>query len=300
MWNTYKKYIEENEEIRCWFKVSSNRKKVWNIQLWLIEEFKKICKKHGLKYYADSGTLLWAIRHKWFIPWDDDTDFAMFRKDYDKFMEIAPKELPKNLVLQWNYHNWMCAKLRNENTVATDTIDKDKDYLWGISLDIFPLDYMSKYKIINIIRLYVLTFTRWILISLKNKESIMKNTCIRKRYFSYVFRFLFRCFDFNKIFKIHDNFRKKTIFKDESHVGYLWWGCFLSYNVKDFKQFQELDFESIKICIPLWYDNVLKTVYWDYMKPEIYPRHDHLFSVEKWYKELTKNWEIDNSQLFSI
>ena len=298
MW--YKKYIDENEEIRCWFKVTSNRKKVWNIQLWLIEEFKKICKKYNLRYYADSGTLLWAIRHKWFIPWDDDTDFVMFREDYDKFIKIASKELPNHLVLQRNHPAWCCAKLRNENTIATDNNDKDKDYVWGISLDIFPLDYMSKYKIINIIRLYILTFTRGILLSLKDKKSATWNSCIRKRILSYVFRFLFRYFDYNQIYKFHDNLRKNTIFRDKSRVSYLFWGCFRCYNVKDFKQSQEVDFENIKICIPLWYDNILKTSYWDYMKPEIYPWHDHLFSVEKWYKELTKNWEIDNNQLFGL
>ena len=75
----YNKSIDETEEIRSWFVVSVNRKKVWNIQLWLLEELKSICKKHKIKYYADGGTLLGAVRHKWFIPRDDDIDIDMFR-----------------------------------------------------------------------------------------------------------------------------------------------------------------------------------------------------------------------------
>lgn len=299
MWYKYKKYIEENEEIRCWFKVSANRKKVWNIQLGLIEEVKRICKKHGLKYYADSGTLLWAIRHKWFIPRDDDTDFVMFREDYDRFIEIAPQELPKNFILQRNHCRWF-AKLRNENTVALDNLDKNRDYLGGISLDIFPLDYVSKYKIINFIKKYVLLYIRWILVSIKNKKAIEDaNPFIWILW--YINRFIFKYSNYNKIYKIYDNLCKRTIFYDKSRVVDRRWYFNLYYYTKDFEKDKKIKFETMQISIPSWYDNILRILYWNYEEYVIYTWwHNNIYSVNKTYKEIFKDGKIDNNWLFSI
>ena len=64
-----------------------------------LEEFDRICRNHNLRYYAYYGTLLGTIRHKGFIPWDDDIDVAMFREDYNRFIHIAPQELGEYFVL---------------------------------------------------------------------------------------------------------------------------------------------------------------------------------------------------------
>ena len=63
----------------------------------------RICKKYGLKYFADSGTLIGAVRHQGYIPWDDDIDLAMLREDYETFLKVAPGELKEHLVLQTPY-----------------------------------------------------------------------------------------------------------------------------------------------------------------------------------------------------
>ena len=59
-----------------------------------MEVVAEICNRHNIQYFADYGTLLGAVRHKGFIPWDDDIDISMFRSDYERFLKIAPAELP--------------------------------------------------------------------------------------------------------------------------------------------------------------------------------------------------------------
>ena len=80
-------------EIRNSFYVEKLMKKVWAAQLEVLHDVDMLCKKHNIQYFADYGTLLGAVRHKGFIPWDDDMDISMKREDYTKFCEIAQKEL---------------------------------------------------------------------------------------------------------------------------------------------------------------------------------------------------------------
>ena len=88
------------EEIRCGYTVDEKTKRVWAVQLEMLDEVERICKANGLKYFADSGTLIGAIRHEGYIPWDDDIDLVMLREDYDKFVQIAPAWLKEDLCIQ--------------------------------------------------------------------------------------------------------------------------------------------------------------------------------------------------------
>ena len=124
-----------------------DNKNLRDAQLIMLEtliEVDRVCKKHNIKYWLDSGTLLGAIRHKGFIPWDDDLDIAMTIEDYNKFCQLAPNELSSNLELQIyeldkNYP-YDCAKIRNSKgkIIEKHEVGKRVIYNQAIFIDIFP------------------------------------------------------------------------------------------------------------------------------------------------------------------
>ncbi|MEE3413068.1 MAG: LicD family protein, partial [Bacteroidales bacterium] len=77
------------EEKRDGFVVSPAMKEVWAVELDLLAEFQRVADKHKINYIASGGTMLGAVRHKGFIPWDDDVDIMMLRKDYNKLLSVA-------------------------------------------------------------------------------------------------------------------------------------------------------------------------------------------------------------------
>ncbi len=138
-------YSEEN---RCSFKIPELMKRCWGSQLKVLEEFDKVCSKHSLKWFAFVGTLLGAVRHGGFIPWDDDIDIGMLREDYTKFLSVAPAELPKGFVIT-NYnegnHNYDClTRVTNSKNVLFDParLSAFCDFPFPAGIDLYPLDYV--------------------------------------------------------------------------------------------------------------------------------------------------------------
>lgn len=131
-------------------------KRLHGVLLEILIEFDRICRKHNIQYFLDSGTALGAVRHGGFIPWDDDIDVGMLRSEYDRFMEIAPEELSSLFYLQSrevdaNYNKYH-AKLRRRHTIfpeeGTDSFEER-----GIFIDIFPFDYISNNSVVANIEL---------------------------------------------------------------------------------------------------------------------------------------------------
>ncbi|MBQ9299660.1 MAG: LicD family protein [Clostridia bacterium] len=132
-------------EFRDGFYVDEKRKKIWAVELDLLKKFSDVCEKNNLSYYLDGGTLLGAIRHQGFIPWDDDVDVIMPRKDYDKLWEIAEKEFSYPYFFQTSMSEEgffrTHAQLRNSSTTGVVLIDAEKPQInKGIWLDVFVLD----------------------------------------------------------------------------------------------------------------------------------------------------------------
>ena len=135
-----------DEEIRCDYQVTHEMKKAWAVMLDLLVEFDRVCKKNDIKYFASGGTMLGAIRHKGFIPWDDDIDVMMERSDYIKLSKIAEEEFRHPYFFQTKYSDPCSsdsiAKLRNSDTTALldAEFNSKMDYNRGIFIDIFVLD----------------------------------------------------------------------------------------------------------------------------------------------------------------
>ena len=135
-----------DEEVRSGFTVTADMKKVWAVELDLLQELLRVCRENGLKIFADGGSLLGAVRDHGFIPWDDDIDLVMMRADYDKLCSIAPKAFREPYFFQ-SYRTEKGYPRRHaqfRNSLTTGILENEKDigyaFNQGIFIDIFVLD----------------------------------------------------------------------------------------------------------------------------------------------------------------
>lgn len=120
-------------------------KKLQQIELEMLLEVDRICKKHSIKYTMIAGTMLGAVRHGGFIPWDDDADIGMLREEYERFREICKTELNTNYYYFQDYRNtkgyrWGYGKIRRKDTVFMRDGQEHMPYEQGVFIDIFPMD----------------------------------------------------------------------------------------------------------------------------------------------------------------
>ncbi len=128
---------------------NNDLKKIWAVELDLLEKLKEICKKYELNYCASSGTLLGAARHKGFIPWDDDIDVFLMWPDYKKLMDVAANECSYPYCFQSIYSEIdampSACRLRRSDTTGFTMWEHNNvrpEYDRGIFIDIFPLFYV--------------------------------------------------------------------------------------------------------------------------------------------------------------
>lgn len=130
--------------------ITEQTRALQEIELDILKVFISICEKLNIKYYLIAGTLLGAVRHQGFIPWDDDIDVGIFRKDYERFIAEAPALLPSHLFLQTRQSDpeypHVFAKIRNSNTAFIETPIKECKMNHGVYIDVFPIDGYSKEK----------------------------------------------------------------------------------------------------------------------------------------------------------
>lgn len=136
------------DEIREGFYIPGMTKRSWAAQMDILETVTQICDKHNIRWFAAYGTLIGAVRHRGFIPWDDDLDICMFRDEYERFNQIAKDELPKeyhliNIENNDEYDNFLTRITGgNEINISTDYLMTHHGFPYIAGIDIFPLDYL--------------------------------------------------------------------------------------------------------------------------------------------------------------
>ena len=136
------------DEVRDGFYISGIIKRFWAYELTILSEIDRICKKYNIPYYADGGTLLGAVRDGQFIAWDDDIDIMMLRKDYNRFVQIAQKELPEELSFNSLEVNKDCEELaasvgKQVVGFGAELLRKYHEYPYAGSVDIFIVDELE-------------------------------------------------------------------------------------------------------------------------------------------------------------
>jgi lipopolysaccharide cholinephosphotransferase len=268
-----------NEEVRDGYKVSADMKKVWAVELDLLNEFVQVCKKHNIQFFAAGGTLLGAVRHRGMIPWDDDIDVMMLRSEYERLCKIAPKEFLHPYFFQTEDTDPGSlrghAQLRNSETtgILNNDMDKGSKINQGIFIDIFPLDavpendserkelflkikritnkfyeynsYIHPYKFVirkNLIALCISTIKHFIISKEKAKQQVLKLYRLKQEAIC------------------GTNMSSRKLLMSPFYVE-RW-----VYDLEDFSSVLYLPFEMIEIPVPVGYEHILTHTYGNWKK----------------------------------
>ncbi|MDE6272754.1 MAG: LicD family protein [Muribaculaceae bacterium] len=259
------------EEIRNGYTITSESKKLWQIQMEMLRKLLKVCTKYNLKIWAEGGTLLGAIRDKGFIPWDDDIDMMMLRGDYEKLLKVAAEEFQFPYFFQapstdpgyFRGH----AQLRRSDTTAILPGDVDQPFNQGVFIDIFVFDFLPASE-----EERTLIF---------EKIEKIRNRLHRRNYelpgsvkgylnkINESLYFIKKGF-YNEYLKMEELITKYH--NPSSHLigDVLWTSKNYHKYMRDITWYSEtlnVPFEDMEIPVPKEYDKVLTTQYGDYMIP---------------------------------
>lgn len=268
------------EETRCNYIVSAKMKAVWAVQLDLYIELKRVCDKYQLTLLGDGGTVLGAVRHGGFIPWDDDMDLMMPREDYDKLCAIASEEFSYPYFWKTEETDPGClrghAQLTNSETTAI--LDWEKDTLShtnkGIFIDVFPYDNVpddvaeraSYIERIVELKNRASKYAAWFYGENRSKgfKKLIKSfllplfKAVNKQY----------CNNYYKKMEILRHKYNKTLTSDWSNLAVInsTHGERFIQRKSWYEKLQKVQFEFLDIEIPGEYDAYLQNVYGDWHK----------------------------------
>ncbi len=141
-----------HEEVRSGVLVTRATKEIWAVELDLLAKLQQVCEKHQISFFVDGGTMLGTVRHKGFIPWDDDIDVSMTREEYIKLCRIAPQAFTEPYFFQTEQTDPGSlrghAQIRNNTTTGVLVNEKEYHYSFnqGIFIDVFPYDSIPEDK----------------------------------------------------------------------------------------------------------------------------------------------------------
>jgi len=269
-------------EVRDGFYVPSAMKQAWAAEMDVLSEIDRICQKYDISYFADWGTLLGTVRHKGFIPWDDDLDITMKRKDYERFLEVAPKELPEGFEV-FTYANhpdfwYFLARVVAKNRICFEEehLKRFHGFPYIVGVDIFVLDYVcddeeketQRAKLAKYVIAVADEIAEGRLTEKKATEALddIENLCgikIYERKDLHMLRVqLYK--QAERLFAMFSEDESKTLTRMMPN------GLELQKNFRLPKEYYDkavwLPYEDIKMPVPMAYDEMLRKRYGDYMK----------------------------------
>lgn len=264
------------DEVRCGYPIIPMIKRGWAAELSILEMIDNVCKKYNIKYFAHCGTLLGAVRHKGFVPWDDDIDIAMIREDYMRFLEVAPKELPKNYAITNVFKKDMHTATITGILHKTRTCLEDEFIIsnYGcpslIGVDIFVLDYLPGNQkeldefseALDFIRNLRDQYGDLTEEEKKLQLSLVKDSIgVNIEYSSYDSEVTFRLGqvleDICKLYSKKDSCKLANMMVWQKRKERV-------YDASWYESCEYVDFEAIKIPIPVGAKEILKVIYGDY------------------------------------
>lgn len=287
----------EGEE-RSGFFVESKMKRAWAAQLKVLKTVEEICRRHNLRYFAHCGTLIGAVRHQGFIPWDDDIDIAFLRDDYEKFLVAAKEELPEGYMLYCLYtdegYAQNFARVTNGDGSRLMYEQEHLEQWYGcpyiIGVDIYPWDYLSRDEDEEALRqelLKMVILARFMLHEYTDKAEehlrVVEQYCQVK-------------FDWNKpmdhqLLVLMDRLSQMFSSNEADEVARIY--TYVTEKTARcrkscFERQEWMPFETTEIAVPVNFDECLKAIYGeDYMTPIISHPHEYPFydKQEREYQE---------------
>lgn len=255
-------------------------KRLQQIQLDMLLEVKRICEKHNIRYSLIGGTLLGAIRHKGYIPWDDDADIGMLREDYEKFRVVCETELNIEKYYFQDDRNteeyrWGYGKLRRKNTLFLRENQEHLKFGQEVFIDIFPLDYAPDNMLLrrlHMFRCFCIRKILWAPVGMLVEKNVLKRLLykrlsaiskgrIYRQYYKYV----------NS--RKPSNTVRLNLFPTRKPYG---------FPIRFFEELMEVTFEGNAFLGSKYYNEYLTIKYGDYMQlPPIEERKIHPVSKIK-------------------
>ena len=243
--------------------------KLQELELMILKDFIAICEENNIEYFIYGGSALGAVRHGGFIPWDDDIDIIMFRKDYEKFKKVAlskPNNKYNFLTSKTKDYFFLFSKIMLKNTIFEEWWVNQVDFDLGIDIDIFVLDKVPDNKLkrfFHVKRCRVLDrLLAMSVIKFKGYPSLVQALANTGHAFLKLFN-ISRESLFDKTHKLLDKYNDK----DCECV------CDISalhhpqiYKISDFKPGKTIMFEDVEVHCPNNLDSILTQIYGDYMK----------------------------------
>ena len=259
------------------------------IELNLLIEIDKICRENEFRYSLVGGTLLGAVRHQGFIPWDDDIDIAMPRPDYERFLAYCHNERPQFLTLCNKYepnYGYLFAKICDANTVMIEKNANKNNVKMGVYIDVFPIDGFGETEKDSLKIFNKTAFQRELLVASNWKRYFRSKT--HAWYYEPIrfgFFLMSRFVNFGKTIRSIEKKSIKSDFDKSKFCGVL---CG-SYRKKEimphevYSEYVEIKFEGGNFLAIKEYDYYLSHIYGDYMKlpPEEKRVTHHTFSAYK-------------------